>query len=251
MLFHSMNYLACLSDSCADLAMRPGKNGDPVERYTQREGSALESLARVLDEARLKPAVFRDGVTVLLGFPHLQLVVVPWQDGVSRPSEFDGLAREMFIEQFGPDSEHWTIMVEQAGYGQARVAVSVEPDWLDDIRAVLKSARLRMAACRPLILEASQRFRQRLADNCLFMLVEPTAVSCLNHADGGWREAITLSRPEGMPLGKTLHAVQFMLGDIHKPIMVVSNDGLDDDVRPDEAVTWLGSAHPWLDRSSP
>ncbi|KVU38842.1 hypothetical protein WK68_14755 [Burkholderia ubonensis] len=237
-----------MSDSCAQLAIRPGKNGEPVERYTQREGSALESLARVLDDARLKPAVFRDGVTVLLGFPHLQLVVVPWHDGVSRPSDFDGLAREMFIEQFGPESEHWTVVVEQARYGQARLAVSVDPDWLDDIRAVLKASRLRMVACRPLILEALQRFRQRVADNCLFSLVEPAAVSCLNRADGGWREAITLSRPEGMLLRKTLHAVQVMAGDIHKPMMVVSDDGPSEDIRPDELANWLGSAHPWLDR---
>ncbi|WP_157643952.1 hypothetical protein [Burkholderia ubonensis] len=251
MLFHSIDHLLRLSGDGVELVARPGRARADGGRYRHRDGTVLEALTHVLDDAQPRRAIGTGGVAVLLGFPHIRVIALPWQDWAIRPSDFDGFAREMFVEQYGAQSGQWDISVEQAAYGRARVAVAVDPGFLSEVSAILTTARLRMLTCRPLLLEAERRYRKRLPNDCLFSLAEPASVSCLDRSDGEWRRAVTLSRVARMSLEETLNAAQMMAGVLHARTLVVSDDAPEGSTLPDQPIEWLGSAHPWLDPRMP
>ena len=102
-------------------------------------GEPLAACASLLEQAPRGRLRYFDRATVLLGFPHVQYAMLPWQDGLFSQADWRGFARATVSQQTGLDPLAWQVQVAEAGFGQARLAVASPLELLGDLPRPVQS----------------------------------------------------------------------------------------------------------------
>ena len=127
--------------------------------------------------------------SVILSSRFVRYGQVPWTDGVFAEGDRQALAAGCFRAVHGDVVDRWRVTVDTPRYGCDNLAAAVDQALLDGLREILVQRRLRLAAVRPHLTAAFDRWRpQLLADDGGFVLVEPGCVTTLFRRGGQWAE---------------------------------------------------------------
>lgn len=239
MSFPYIEHVVCLHSSSAEWAARSRWRDAPVW-HRQQAGEPLGACAELLQQAPRGRVKFLDRATVLLGFPHVQYLVLPWQTGLYSQEDWQGFAEVSFSEQAGIDAERWQIHVANSAFGQERIAVATPRDLLQDLRDLFKLQHLPLVTCTPLLTAVARLYWRQLPADCVLAVPEAESLSCLYRNQSVAAQVCVLHTQPGSDLNDNLFTAD-LLAERHAPAtLVVAN-------APTEH--WLGPLHPWLGES--
>ncbi|MDP5008371.1 MAG: hypothetical protein NWQ13_05165, partial [Glaciimonas sp.] len=104
--------------------------GQPTENVAKAfapiYASGLDPLNAAADLCERTPRgrfKSRDSLTVLLGYPYVQHLVLPWKSGLHQAEDWQHYAQTQFDQQYGKDHQ-WQIVIDPAAAGQPRLAAA-------------------------------------------------------------------------------------------------------------------------------
>lgn len=214
-------------------------------------GTPLEACARLLDDVPRGRLRSLDSATVLLGFPHVQYLVVPWQAGLYTPAHWEGFAQALFTQNLDLDPRQWQITLDHAPYGAPRLAVATRQAWLQDLRLLFKVRRLPIRTCEPLLTAAWARHRRALPTDFELAVSEPHGLSCLFGQAGQAAQVSALHIANPDALADNVLAARILANAPQRETLLICAA----ENQPAQGLAppwrWLGPAHPWLTESFP
>jgi hypothetical protein len=219
------------------------------------EFEPLSAAAHAFEHA-LRGRIRRlDSLTVLLAYPYVRHIVLPWQGGLSSSADWQEYARAMFDDQFGGDqaSTHWQIVIDPAGFEQPRLAAAIDAALLDGLRILARLHKLRLTSCLSLLAAAVKRYKHMLQDDCVLGLPQPGVLECLFRQQGRWQGVCGMrTLPEGALLDGMAVAAAISNAMLSPPLLLASGATADlPRVREaDASFVHLGAAHPWLQEAA-
>lgn len=239
MSFPFTEHVVWLHNSGATWAARPRWRGATVWRVDQA-GEPLAACAQLLEQAPRGRVRFLDRANVLLGFPHVHYLMLPWQTGLHRQVDWQGFAEAAFNQQAGIGAEGWQVQVANSAFGHDRLAVAIQRDLLQDLRDLFKLARLPLLTCTPLLTAVAQRYWRYLPEDCVLAVPEATGLSCLYRQQGTPSQVCVLPTQPDSLLSDNLFTADLLAQRSAPATLVVAN-------RP--VAPWLGPLHPWLEEA--
>ena len=237
MSFPFIEHVVWLHSAGAEWAARARWRGSTIWR-AQHTAEPLAACAELLEQAPRSRVRFMDRATVLLGFPHVHYLMLPWQTGLYSQADWQSFAHAMFSQQTGIDPERWQIQVANNLFGQQHLAVATPRDLLQDLRDVFKLQRLPLVTCTPLLTAVAQQYWRHLPDDCVLAVPEAESLSCLYRQHGVIDQVCVIPTPPGSALSDNLFTADLLV-ERHAPTtLVVAN-------APTEHR--LGPVHPWLE----
>ncbi|KAA8557932.1 hypothetical protein FX985_04271 [Pseudomonas extremaustralis] len=200
--------------------------GDPLGACAELLAQAPRGRVRVLDRAK-----------VLLGFPHVHYLMLPWQTDLYSAGDWQGFAEATFNQQAGIDPERWQVQVAASQFGDERLAVAAPRDLLHDLRELFKLQRLPLVTCAPLLTAVAQQYWRQLPADCVLAVPEAESLSCLYRHQGRADQVCVISTQPGSTLSDNLFTADLLAQRQAPATRVVANS-------PTEH--WLGPLHPWL-----
>jgi hypothetical protein len=211
--------------------------------------SPLIAAADLFERAprgRLKRA---DSLTVLLGFPYVRHIILPWQSGLAKTEHWQEYAGAMFDEQYGGGSHAWKTAVDPAPYGLDRLAAATDTALIQGLQSLAQVHQLRLISCVSLLTAAVQRYWKILEEDCVLSLPQPAAIECLFRKQGTWQGVCGLQTlPDAVLVDSVAVAAALAHATIASPLLVVttSPSRLHNAQESGLIIRWLGAAHPWL-----
>lgn len=239
MSFPFIEHVVWLHSAGAEWAARTRWQGAPVWR-AQHAGEPLEACAALLEQAPRGRVRRLDRATVLLGFPHVNYLMLAWQNGLYSAADWQGFAEATFSQQAGIDTERWQVQLADSPFGQARLAVATPRELLQDLRGLFTLHRLRLVSCTPLLTAVAQRYWHQLPDDCVLAVPEADSLSCLYRQCGVLEQVCGIPTPRGSSLHDNLFTADLLAERHARVTRVVTNTAADNR---------LGPLHPWLEGS--
>lgn len=241
MSFPYIEHVVWLHDAGADWAARP-RWGEATPWRAQQAGDPLGSCAELLAQAPRGRAAFLDRATVLLGFPHVHYLMLPWQTGLYSARDWQAFAEATFSQQTGIDPEQWQVQLADSPLGHARLAAATPRDLLHDLRELFKLHRLPLVSCTPLLTAVAHRYWRQLPGDCVLAVAETRGLSCLYLQQGvSDQVCVVPTQPESL-LSDNLFTADLLAQRHAAATRVVANSPTED---------WLGPLHPWLGAAPP
>ncbi len=209
--------------------------------HAQHNGEPLEACAELLEQAPRGRLKRLDRAHVLLGFPHVHYLMLPWQDGLYSPDDWQGFARATFLQDAGVDPAQCQVQIASAPFGAARLAVATPLELLHALRLLFQAQHLPLGTCLPLLTATAQRYWQQLPADGVLAVPEASALSCLYLHGGEATQACALPVAPGTPLHSSLFAAAVLSAENPAAVVVAGP-------RPPTASDghWLGPLHPWM-----
>ena len=244
MSFPFIEHVVWLHSSGAVWAARPRWRGATVWRAEQA-GEPLAACAELLAQAPRGRVRFLDRASVLLGFPHVQYLMLPWQDRLYSPDDWQGFARATFLQDAGVDPAQCQVQIASAPFGAARLAVATPLELLHALRLLFRAQHLPLGTCLPLLTATAQRYWQHLPADGVLAVPEASALSCLYLHGGEATQACALPVAPGTPLHSSLFAAAVLSAENPAAVVVAGP-------RPPTASDghWLGPLHPWMQEAA-
>ena len=239
MSFPFIEHVVWLNSSGATWAACPRWRGATVWRVEQA-GKPLAACAALLEQAPRGRVRFLDRANVLLGFPHVHYLMLPWQTGLYRQADWQGFAEAAFAQQAGIDASQWQVQVASSAFGHDRLAVAIPRELLQDLRDLFKLARLPLLTCTPLLTAVAQRYWRYLPEDCVLAVPEATGLSCLYRQQGAPSQVCVLPTQPDSELSDNLFTADLLTQRSAPATLIVAN-------RP--VAPWLGPLHPWLEEA--
>ncbi|PRA32415.1 hypothetical protein [Pseudomonas poae] len=237
MSFPFIEHVVWLHSAGAEWAARARWRGAPIW-HAQRSGEPLAACAELLEQAPRGRVGFLDRATVLLGFPHVHYLMLPWQEGLYSRDDWQGFAEATFSQQASVDPAQWRVQVANSLFGQQRLAVATPQDLLHDLRELFKLGRLPLVTCTPLLVAVAQQYWRRLPDDCVLAVPEAESLSCLYRQGGVIDQVCVIPTRTDSTLSDNLFTAG-LLADRHAAVsLLVTNTPGEDR---------LGPVHPWLE----
>lgn len=240
MSFPFIEHVVALHSASAEWAARPRWRGARIW-HAQHTGEPLAACAALLEQAPRGHVGFLDRATVLLGFPHVHYLILPWQTGLYSAGDWQAFAEATFSQQVGIDPEHWQVQAANGHFGQACVAVATSRELLQDLRDLFKLHRLPLVTCTPLLTAVAQRYWRQLPDDCVLAVPEADSLSCLYRHQGTIEQMCVIATQPGSTLSDNLFTADLLVERHALTPLVVTNNPADNR---------LGPVHPWLEAST-
>lgn len=223
-------------------AINSAKGLDPL--------SAAADIFKRAPRGRWKMA---DKLTVLLGYPYVRHMVLPWRAALTKTSDWQGYASAEFYKQYGGDNCSRKIVVDTAGFGQPRLAAATDAALLEGLLALADKHKLRLVSCMSLLTAAAQSHWDVLEDDCVLSLPQPDSVECLFRKQGMWQGVCGMPTLPDTALTGNVAAAAVLAkaeGFMANASLVLAVTPFPGNLfqTPDHAPTvrWLDAAHPWL-----
>ena len=239
MSFPFIEHVVRLHSAGAEWAARARWRGARIWR-AQQQGAPLAACADLLEQAPRSQVRFLDRATVLLGFPHVHYLMLPWQTGLYSQADWQDFAEAMFSQQAGLDPEHWQVQLANSPFGQQRLAVATPRDLLQDLRELFKLQRLPLFTCTPLLTAVAQQYWRHLPADCVLAVAETDSLSCLYRQHGVIDQVCVIPTQPGSVLSDNLFTAD-LLAERHAPQTVV--------IASTPVEHRLGPVHPWLEEA--
>ena len=240
MSFPFIEHVVWLHSAGAAWAARQRWRGATVWRGEQT-GEPLGACAELLEQAPRGRVGFLDRATVLLGFPHVHYLMLPWQPGLNNAADWQGFAEATFSDQAGVDPELHHVQIANSSFGHERLAVAVSRELLLDLRELFKLHHLPLVTCEPLLTAVAQRYWRYLPDDCVLAVPETEGLSCLYRQHGQPYQVCVLPIQPGSDLSDNLFTADLLVQQHALTTLIVANR---------QTEHWLGPLHPWLEESS-
>jgi hypothetical protein len=207
------------------------------------------SAAPVLQQLlAARPASSISTLKVLLSGEWVRYCVLPWQDGLYQPADWQAYARLMFAQQFG-SSDGWRIAINPAGFGQNRLACAMDETTYLMLLELAKSQRCRLLSVEPLLSTVIKQHRRQLrAAEFALLISEPDSLCCAFWHSGAWQGVISLplQKPDEEAIAALLRQAA-MLAQVKLPAEVYlssSAHALAKLSLPGCQYRYLGAVHP-------
>ncbi len=240
MSFPFIEHVTWLHSAGAEWAARACWRGAPVWR-ARSAGEPLAACADLLTQAPRSRVRFLDRATVLLGFPHVHYLMLPWQTGLYSNDDWQGFADATFGQQAGLDPQAWQVQLADAPFGQQRLAVATSRALLQDLRELFKLQHLPLVTCEPLLTAVARQYWRRLPADCVLAVPEAQGLSCLYRQHGVIDQVCAIPIQADSALSDNLFTAALLAEQPALPPQVVANTPA-----PDR----LGPLHPWLEEPS-
>lgn len=214
--------------------------------HEHETGEPLAACAALMDRVPRAFIHYLDRITLVLGFPHVQYLMVPWQENLYNPADWHGYAGSIFSRQTGLDPDQWEIEIDHAPFGSERLAAAISKSLLEDLRALFKARQFLVYNCLPLLTFALQRYWQELSEDCVFAVPQINALNCLYVHKAMPAQICALHVQAEALLGDSLIAVDILSADQGVETLVVAPDDSFLQQPSTRAWRWLGPVHPWL-----
>ncbi|MDB1108015.1 hypothetical protein [Pseudomonas extremaustralis] len=240
MSFPFIEHVAWLHSAGAEWAARARWRGAPVWR-ARSAGDPLTACAELLEQVPRGPVRFLDRATLLLGFPYVHYLMLPWQTGLYSSDDWQGFAEATFSQQAGLDLPAWQVQLADGAFGQQRLAVATPRDLLHDLRDLFKLHHLPLVTCEPLLTAVARRYWRHLPDDCVLAVPEAEGLSCLYRQHGVLDQVCAIPTQPDSALNDNLFTAGLLVERAALPLRVVANTPTDER---------LGPLHPWLEEPS-
>lgn len=146
--------------------------------------AAMATLADVVKDVRWQNA---DAVLILSNH-FVRYLLVPWSDMVLSEDEQIALVSHHAAEVYGEASTAWEYRISEGGMDAPWVASGVERALLNESRAIIEAAKLRLHSVQPYLMSAFNGWRREFnGDTQWFVLVEDGALCVMLLHEGQWR----------------------------------------------------------------
>lgn len=206
----------------------------------------LAACAALMDRVPRAVVRYLDRITLVLGFPHVQYLMLPWQENLYSRADWHGFAGAIFNQQSGLDPDQWQIEIDHAPFGAVRLAAAISKNLLEELRALFKARQFIVHSCHPLLTFALQRYWQELSEDCLFAVPQVNALNCLYVHQAMPAQVCALHvQPEAL-LRDSLITTDILSADQGQETLVVAPDDSFLQQATTRTLRWLGPVHPWL-----
>jgi len=152
--------------------------------------SAALSLQQLL---AARPASSISTLNVLLSGDWVRYGVLPWQDGLYQPDDWQAYARLIFAQQFGSNSDGWRMCINPAGFGQSRLACAMDESIYQIVLELAKNNKTRLQSVQPLLSSViAQYHRQLIATEFALVVTENDSLCCAFWQNEAWQGVISL-----------------------------------------------------------
>lgn len=214
--------------------------------HRYQAGAPLAACVTLLDQVPRAAVRYLDRVTLVLGFPYVHYLILPWQEDLYSPADWQGFAQALFSQQSSIDPEQWQLGIAHAPFGAQRLAVAVSKNLLQDVRALFKAKHFVLQSCHPSLTFALQRYWQDLPGDYVFAVPQTNALSCLFVHQGMPTHVCALHVRADALLRDSLIAVDILSGDHAQETLVVATSNEFLQQPSTQPWRWLGPLHPWL-----
>lgn len=118
-------------------------------------------------------------VALTLSSQWVRYTLVPWSDALSDAQEEAAYARHCFTRIYGDVAAHWTLRINPARDGMARLASAVDSDLLAALRALFARSGQRLHSIQPHLMAAYNQFQRALARQHAWFAVLAPGNLCL------------------------------------------------------------------------
>ena len=240
MSFPFIEHVVGLHGASAEWGARPRWHGATVW-HARHAGDPLAACAELLSQAPRGRVAFLDRATLLLGFPHVHYLMLPWQTGLYARQDWQGFAQALFNQQMGIDPEHWQIQIADSDFGQPRLACATSRLLLQELRDLFKLNRLPLVSCTPLLTAVARRYWRQLHADCVLAVPDAESLSCLYRQQGLIDQVCVIPTQPGSALSDNLFTVDLLCERHALATQVVTNTA---------SQNRLGPVHPWLEAAS-
>ncbi|MGY2226618.1 hypothetical protein ACW9IK_28320 [Pseudomonas gingeri] len=239
-----IDHVVLLAQDEVRWAARPRWPAGPPWQDHER-GDPLAACAALLERAPHGRVSYLERATLLLGFPHVHYRVLPWQEGLYSPLDWQGFAMALFSQHNDLDPAQWQVSIDPAPFGRVRLAAAVNTELMESLKALFQARHLPIRRCAPLLIDALQRHWPGLPEDYRFAVREPGALSCV-FAHQGWpAQLCVLPLNPQTPLSDALLMADVLCDEQEQQTLVVAVESA---FEPSTTMPWrwLGPLHPWL-----
>lgn len=161
--------------------------------------AAVDTLSGWLAEQAQR----RRPVRVVLSGRFVRWQLLPWNDDLARPLEWQAFARARMREAFGPAADQWTVRYAMGRPGRALCVAAVDAALIDALRAACDAAGMALQAVAPYLSTAFAHWQRRIDRRGAWFAVHESDHLSLGLVRGGdwlslsgcrvdahWREAM-------------------------------------------------------------
>lgn len=152
--------------------LRSTPHAGVVLAYSPADAHDSGVLARLESVLGNYPKTAR--VALTLSNQWVRYTLVPWSDALSDAQEEAAYARHCFSRIYGEVAAYWTLRINPARDGMARLASAVDSDLLAAVRALFAHSGQRLHSIQPQLMAAYNRHQRALAlQHAWFVVLEP------------------------------------------------------------------------------
>jgi hypothetical protein len=152
--------------------LRSTPHAEQVLAYAPADANDSGVLARLESVLGDYPKTTRAVLT--LSNQWVRYTLVPWSDALSNAQEEAAYARHCFNRIYGEVAAHWTLRINPARDGMARLASAVDSELLAALRALFARSGQRLQQIQPLLMAAYNQHQRALArQHAWFAVLEP------------------------------------------------------------------------------
>jgi hypothetical protein len=152
--------------------------------------SAALALQQCL-ETRPKSSI--STLNMLLSGDWVRYAVLPWQDGLYQPADWDAYARLILAQQFASSTDGWRLCINPSGFGESRLVAAMDEAIYQAIIELARSNKLRLSKVQPLFATVHQQYRRQLkAAEFALVITEADQLCCGFWRDTAWQGIVSL-----------------------------------------------------------
>jgi hypothetical protein len=160
-----------------------------VSSTIDAQSAALALQQRL--ETRPKSSI--STLNMLLSGDWVRYAVLPWQDGLYQPADWDAYARLVLTQQFGSSTDGWRLCIHPAGFGESRLVAAMDEAIYQVIIELARVNKLRLSSVQPLFAAVHQQYRRQLkAAEFALVITEADQLCCGFWRDAAWQGIVSL-----------------------------------------------------------
>jgi hypothetical protein len=213
--------------------------------------TAVLRLQQLLVEAP-RGSLRMDTLALQLGAPWVRYAIIPWQDKLKRPADWENYAKVAMSQQYGVGTETWRVRVAEGGWGKPRLAAAIEQGLYQTMVELARGQKLRLTQVEPMLTTAINRHKGALKQReFTLLLIDGEQAVCAFWRQHAWRGVVTLPLPpEALRRGEAVAALirdaAMMTSDfLPEQVYVVASEPRFARMElADFDLQWLGPVHP-------
>ncbi len=135
-------------------------------------------------------------VEVIVSDCFARYVLIPWSGSVQKSSELAAMSRIHFEALFGTSASGWRIQLDCGDYQKPGIACAIDAALVDALQELFALHGLRRVSLQPHFMHSFNRWRSRIGDDALFVLVESGQCICASFTGGHWHSIRTIRLEE-------------------------------------------------------
>ncbi|MEJ2794712.1 hypothetical protein WAE56_14980 [Iodobacter sp. LRB] len=223
------------------------------KQWTSATIDAQSAALALQQRLETRPKSSISTLNILLSGDWVRYAVLPWQDGLYQPDDWNAYARLILAQQFAGSAEGWRLCINPAGFGEPRMVAAMDESIYQVIIELTRTNKLRLNKMQPLFSAVHQLYRKQLkAAEFALVISEADQLCCGFWRDGAWQGVISLPQnqdSEALLNGgmAALLRQAAMLAQVSLPPQIYISSSAHPLAKlslPECEVSYLGAVHP-------